>query len=261
LPENVEGGTRPSTRALDAVGQARTIKRRCADARKPAVTCQQERVLLGTLFVTVGDGAAVAEKGVAMSMTRIVCRAAVALAAIALLVPNVDAAPKNGRGNITAVDWNVMQIAIRGVDGKVNTFRVQRDVSVKFSAEGGERFPNPTLRDLAPPMYIWFIYEDWQGKEAPTIQNIDVREIPRGAGRTGSSPGTAPSQPGQGQDMTVRISKITNKSRGEFDADVAGRNQRFVASPPNMLSRWREGDLVIVTAQGRTVTNIRPAQQ
>jgi hypothetical protein len=199
-----------------------------------------------------------------MSMTRILCRAAVALAAIALLVPNVDAAPKNGRGNITAVDWNVMQIAIRGVDGKVNTFRVRRDASVKFSADGGERFPNPTLRDLAPPMYIWFIYEDWQGKEAPTIQDIDVREFPRGAGRTGGSgSGTNPGGGGQtGQDMTVRISRITNESRGEFDADVAGRNQRFRASPPSMLNRWREGDLVIVTVESRnTVTNIRQANQ
>src|SRR5262245_3071320 len=199
-------------------------------------------------------------------MTRVLCRLAVAVAATALLVPSVDAAPKNGRGNITAVDWNVMQIAIRGVDGKVNTFRVRRDCSVKFSAEGGERFPNPTLRDLAPPMYIWFIYEDWNGAEAPTIQNIDVREIPRGAGRTGgSSGGTNPAPPGggqAGQDMTVRLWKITNERNGDFQADVAGRKQMFRAQPPGMLSRWREGDLVIVTVQGRnTVTNIRQANQ
>jgi hypothetical protein len=195
-----------------------------------------------------------------MSMTRILCRSVVALAAAALLVPSVDAAPKNGRGNITAVDWNVMQIAIRGVDGKTNTFRVQRDASVKFSAEGGERFPNPTLRDLAPPMYIWFIYEDWNGKEAPTIQNIDVREIPRGAGRTGSSPGGTNPGGGQSQEMTVRIWKITNERNGDFQADVAGRKQMFRAAPPGMLSRWREGDLVIITVAGRnTVTDIRQA--
>jgi hypothetical protein len=197
-----------------------------------------------------------------MSMTRILCRSAVALAAAALLVPSVDAAPKNGRGNITAVDWNVMQIAIRGVDGKTNTFRVRRDASVKFSAEGGERFPNPTLRDLAPPMYIWFIYEDWDGKEAPTIQDIDVREVPRGAGRTGGSPGTNPGGGQQSQDMTVRIMKITNESRGDFQADVAGRRQTFRASPANILSRWREGDLVIVRVESRNiVTDIRPANQ
>jgi hypothetical protein len=197
-----------------------------------------------------------------MSMTRILCRSAVALAAAALLVPSVDAAPKNGRGNITAVDWNVMQIAIRGVDGKTNTFRVRRDASVKFSAEGGERFPNPTLRDLAPPMYIWFIYEDWDGKEAPTIQDIDVREVPRGTGRTGGSPGTNPGGGQQSQDMTVRIMKITNESRGDFQADVAGRRQTFRASPANILSRWREGDLVIVRVESRNiVTDIRPANQ
>src|SRR4249920_545668 len=127
-------------------------------------------------------------KGAAMSLTRTVCHLAGAVAVTALLVPSVDAAPKNGRGNITAVDWNVMQIAIRGVDGKVNTFRVKSDTSVKFSADGGDAFPNPTLKDLAPPMYIWFIYEDWDGKEAPTIQDIDVREVPRGSGRANPSP-------------------------------------------------------------------------
>ena len=194
-----------------------------------------------------------------MSITRTASRMAVALAAAALFVPPALAAPKNGRGNITSVDWNAMQIAIRGVDGKVNTFRVKPNASIKFSAEGGENFPNPTLRDLAPPMYVWFVYEDWDGKEAPTIQDFDVREVPRGAG-----PGTSPGSGGGSQpakDMTVRISKITNQSRGEFDADVAGRNQRFRASNPSMLNRFREGDLVIVTVERQNfVTNIKRAQ-
>jgi hypothetical protein len=196
-----------------------------------------------------------------MSITRTASRMAVALAAAALFMPSAFAAPKNGRGNITAVDWTAMQIAIRGVDGKVNTFRVRRDAGVKFSAEGGERFPNPTLRDLAPPMYVWFVYEDWDGKEAPTIQDFDVREVPRGAGRTGSSAGGSGSGGSQAaKDMTVRISKITNESRGDFQADVAGRKQMFRAAPPSMLNRWREGDLVVVTVEGRnTVTNIKNA--
>jgi hypothetical protein len=199
-----------------------------------------------------------------MSITRTGCHLAVALVSAALVVPSAFAAPKNGRGNITAADWNVMQIAIRGVDGKVNTFRVKRDAGIKFTAEGGENFPNPTLRDLAPPMYVWFVYEDWDGKEAPTIQDFDVREVPRGAGRGGSSVGSESGSQAP-RDMTVRISKITNESRGEFDADAAGRNQRFRASNPNMLDRWRPGDLVVVTVEGRTVqgrstvTNIKSA--
>jgi hypothetical protein len=114
-------------------------------------------------------------------------------------------------------------------------------------------------------MYIWFIYEDWNGAEAPTIQDFDVREVPRGAGRTGgssSSAGSGSSGSQASQDMTVRIWKITNESRGDFQADVAGRKQMFRAQPAGMLSRWREGDLVIVTVQGRnTVTNIRGANQ
>jgi hypothetical protein len=34
----------------------------------------------------------------------------------------------------------------------------------------------------------------------------------------------------------------------------------FRAAPPSMLNRWREGDLVVVTVEGRnTVTNIKNA--
>jgi hypothetical protein len=196
-----------------------------------------------------------------MSITGTVCRLAMTLAAATLIVPLALAAPKNGRGNITAVDWNAMQVAIRGVDGKVNTFRVKPSASVKFTAEGAENFRNPTLRDLAPPMYVWFVYEDWDGKEAPTIQDFDVREVPRGAVQTGSSAGSGSGGGTQApRDMTVRISRITNESRGEFQADVAGRKQVFRTSPPSMLNRWREGDLVVVTVEGRnTVTNIKNA--
>ncbi len=197
-----------------------------------------------------------------MSLLRTVCATAAALAVALLFVPSSEAAPKNGRGNIQAVDWNVMQIAIRGVDGKVNTFRVKRNASVKFSADGGDAFPNPTLKDLAPPMYIWFVYEDWDGREAPTIQDIDVREVPRGAGRPKPEPTANPGGGGQGQELLVRIMKFTNERRGEFRADVAGRQQNFRTVHPNMLSRWREGDLVLITVQGRnTVTDMRRPPQ
>ncbi len=60
--------------------------------------------------------------------------------------------------------------------------------------------------------------------------------------------------------MTVRLWKFTNESRGEFQADVAGKKQQFRTAHPNMLRDWREGDLVIVTVEGRnTVTNIKRA--
>jgi hypothetical protein len=191
-----------------------------------------------------------------MTLTRLVRLAAVAAAA-SLFVPPLEAAPKNGRGNIQAVDWNVMQMAIKGVDGKVNTFRVKRDANVKISGDGGENFPNPTLRDLASPMYIWFVYEDWDGKEAPTINEIDVREMPRGASRSTST--TTPPSSSTTRDLLVRIMKFTNTSRGEFRADVAGRQQTFRTVHPNMLSRWREGDLVLLTVQGsNSVTDMKP---
>ena len=64
----------------------------------------------------------------------------------------------------------------------------------------------------------------------------------------------------QSRELKVRIWKFTNESRGEFKADVAGRKQDFRTVHPNMLSRWREGDLVVITVEGRnTVTSIKRA--
>jgi hypothetical protein len=106
-------------------------------------------------------------------------------------------------------------------------------------------------------MYIWFVYEDWDGKEAPTINEIDVREMPRGASRSTST--TTPPSSSTTRDLLVRIMKFTNTSRGEFRADVAGRQQTFRTVHPNMLSRWREGDLVLLTVQGsNSVTDMKP---
>src|SRR5206468_3913140 len=155
---------------------------------------------------------------------------------------------------IQAVDWNVMQMAIKGVDNKVNTFRVVRDCGMKWT-DGAEVYSK--LRDVAPRMYVYFIYEDYGGKEAPMIQNIEVREVPKDmlAARGNQGGRDNASQPSGGEgasrQIKVMILKVTDERRGEFRADVAGRPQTFHAQNARDLRALREGDFVILTLERR----------
>jgi len=188
-----------------------------------------------------------------MSLIRAFRTVALAFLAVAVLASPAFARVKSARGNITAVDWNVMQIAIKGVDGKVNTFRVRQDAGVKFT-DGAEAFPNPGLKDLAPPMYVWFDFEDYEGQEPGLIQKFDVRDMPADMRKYGASgtAGTAgsPVLAGNERQLRVRLQSLNTRS-GEFKADVAGRSQSFRATSGSLLRSFREGDLVVVTVQRR----------
>ncbi len=87
------------------------------------------------------------------------------------------AAKEFGRGNITAVDWNAMQIEIKTPKGGTLTYKVAPNVEVKFT-DGRADFPNPTYKDLAAPMYIHFVFED------QIISSADVREVGTAPRRT-----------------------------------------------------------------------------
>lgn len=187
-----------------------------------------------------------------MSVGQVVRTAIVAVAVAALFVPASEAAQMKGRGTIQAVDWNVMQMAIKGVDNKVNTFRVARDCGIKYT-DGAEVYSK--LRDLAPRMYVYFIYEDYGGQEAPMIQDVEVREVPKDmlAARANQGGGNAaqPSGGDSSRQLKVMILKITDEKRGEFRADVAGSAQTFRAQNPRDLRAFREGDFVVLTLERR----------
>jgi hypothetical protein len=177
-----------------------------------------------------------------------------------LAAPAVFAGPKNARGNVTAVDWNRNQIQIKDPQGNVNMFRIDPNASVRFD-DGAEAYPNPTVRDIVAPMYLHFVYEDFNGEQTPLIQSVQVREIPanlrtpgaranQGSGAAGGSGGT--------RTVKARITSLDER-RGEFRADVAGRSESFRAERPRQLERFREGDLVVITANGDLVTSIQSA--
>jgi Cu/Ag efflux protein CusF len=216
--------------------------------------------------------------------------ALLATALVAVLGPALPAhaAREFSRGNITAVDWRVMQIEIKTPQGGRLTYKVDRNCSVKFTDGAGD-FPNPKLEDLAPPMYIHFVFEN------QTMFEIDVKEVgsaprPRaqGADRQSSDRDRASSdrdrassdrdrassdrdrassdrdrassdrdrassdrdRTGSDRQIKVRILRVDER-RGTFDADVAGRRQAFRAESGRLLRGFGEGDLVILILDRR----------
>jgi Cu/Ag efflux protein CusF len=196
-----------------------------------------------------------------MKTTRVLF-GALALCAVAAPRPAL-AARDFSRGNIEAVDWNVMQIAIRTTQGGTLTYAVARDASVKFT-DCPECFPSPTLQDLAPRMYVHFQFED---KDVDEIVSFDVKEIGSAPRRVTPGKATAPvaTLPGaSAQDLKVKILS-TDTRRGTFQADVAGRRQTFRAANSGELRDLREGDLAVITVERRgsedVATRIRAAGQ
>jgi hypothetical protein len=180
--------------------------------------------------------------------------ASIVLAA-ALAPLSAPAAEDYSRGNIQAVDWNVMQIAIRTTQGGTLTYKVFPNASVKFT-DCPECFPNPTLKDLAPPMYVHFVFEDL---DVDTIKSFDVKEIGSAPRRSSGSSGSSGSSSSgvSGRDLKVKILRMDER-RGTFTADVAGRSQNFRARSGD-LRDFREGDLAIITVDNGEVTAIRAA--
>jgi Cu/Ag efflux protein CusF len=183
-------------------------------------------------------------------------RFSAAAAALALFPLAATAADDHNRGNVEAVDWSVNQIAIRTAQGGTLTYKVFPNASVRFT-DCPECFPNPTLRDLAPPMYVHFVFEDL---DVDTIKSFDVKEIgsaPRRSGPRASSSDSSPSSGVSGRDLKVKIMRMDER-RGTFTADVAGRSQNFRARSGD-LRDFREGDLAVITVDNGEVTAIRAA--
>lgn len=197
-----------------------------------------------------------------MYLNKLLRTAALVSVGFAVLASPAFAAVKSARGNVQSVDWTAMQIAIKGVDGKINTFLVRPDTGVKFT-DTPEAFPAPGLKDIVAPMYVWFDFEDYNGQQPGLIQQIDVHDMPADMRKArlaaaGGADGTATLSANERQ-LRVRLQTLSTKS-GEFKADVAGRNTTFKATSGSLLTPFREGDLVVITIQRTNgqdrVTNI-----
>jgi hypothetical protein len=182
---------------------------------------------------------------------------AAAAMAIALAAP-MAAAQERGEeiiGTINSVSGR--SIAVKHQDGRDIRINVAPSTEVYFQDSGDRKlFPNPGIDDLRAGMGVRFVYNDGN----PT--RVTVHFVPAGFQRGQATP--APGIPESGstggsEQLKVRIKSIDRGGR-EMTVDVAGRERRYTVDRGE-AGRFQEGDLVLITTNGRTVTRIDSADE
>jgi hypothetical protein len=181
-----------------------------------------------------------------MRMSQMKWRAAAPLLTAALLLAAAPEAKANTeRGNIVSTDWRSMKMEIKSPNGRTKFWNVQRDCTVKFSDKETE-FPNPKLKDLREPMYIWFSFKEG----TDVIHTIDVKEV-----------GFEPSKEGPGAQQTGVITNL-DANIGHVELDLGAGPQTFKVEPKEQLKAFKRGQKVKVMIDSRgpqeIVTKITP---
>jgi hypothetical protein len=171
--------------------------------------------------------------------------AAPLLTAALLLAATAEAKTNTERGNIVSTDWRNMKLEIKSPNGRTKFWNVQRDCTVKFTDKTRE-FPNPKLKDLRDPMYIWFMFE----AGTDVIHTIDVTEV-----------GFEPSKGGPGAPQTGVITNL-DANIGHVELDLGAGPQTFKVEPKAQLKAFKRGQKVKVLIDSRgpqeIVTKITP---
>ena len=165
-------------------------------------------------------------------------------AALLMAVP-AQAKVTKEMGNIVSTDWRKMEIEIKNPRGRLKTWPVARDCTVKFTDKKSE-FPDPKLSDLREPMYIWFFYQDGTIE----IDSVEVREV-----------GFEPSRGGPGAEQKGVITNL-DATIGHVEVDLGAGKQTFKVEPKQQLRAFRRGQRVILLIENRNgediVTKITP---
>lgn len=165
-------------------------------------------------------------------------------AALLMAVP-AQAKVTKEMGNIVSTDWRKMEIEIKNPRGRLKTWPVARDCTVKFTDKKND-FPNPELSDLTAPMYIWFFYQDG----TILIESIEVREV-----------GFEPSKGGTGAEQKGVITNL-DANVGHVEVDLGAGKQTFKVEPKQQLLAFKRGQRVILLIDKRNgeeiVTKITP---
>lgn len=165
-------------------------------------------------------------------------------AVLALLAFAAAAAPAlaqdvtKEKANILAVDWNAMQVRLKDPQGRERTWVVAKDATVEFS-DKREQFPNPKLKDLVPPMYVFFSYKS----DTKEIVAFEVRQV-------GFEPGkeTKPA-PDASTGMQSAVITAVDVNVGQVEVDLAGGRKTFWVEPKGQLSAYKAGDRVSIQVE------------
>jgi hypothetical protein len=128
---------------------------------------------------------------------------------------------------------------------------VSSRTEVYFRDPGDRRdFPNPTVDDLREGMGVRF------APGTATPDRIVVHYVPPGTSRANRPARAEPrSEPVRTESRQVKA-RLQSIGRREIEADVAGRSTTFSLDPQGLASRYRSGDLVVLTIEGRGNTQV-----
>lgn len=166
-------------------------------------------------------------------------------AVLALLACAAAAAPAlaqdvtKEKANILAVDWNAMQVRLKDPQGRERTWVVAKDATVEFS-DKREQFPNPKLKDLVPPMYVFFSYKT----DSKEITHFEVRQV-------GFEPGkeTKPAPDASTTGMQSAVITAVDANVGQVEVQLAGGRKTFWVEPKGQLSAYKAGDRVSIQVE------------
>jgi Cu/Ag efflux protein CusF len=139
-----------------------------------------------------------------------------AILAVATAWPAIALAQnvEHGRGNIVSIDANRGTIDLRDPQGRTATWRFNRGAAVKFT-DGRNFFPNPSVQDLRPPMYVHYTFRN------EVIDSFDVVEL-------GFEPGneqSASERKEQGKARTV-VGRVTAYDASVRQVEIEHRGER-----------------------------------
>jgi hypothetical protein len=126
-------------------------------------------------------------------------------------------AVEHGRGKIVSIDFERQRVVLRDPKDQEASWRFRSDASVKFS-DGAASFPDPSVRDLRPPMYVHYMFRD------RVIVSFDVVEL-------GFQPGTQSNlsslrQPGTPRTVVGRVTAYDPEVR-QVAVDHDGVTEAF----------------------------------
>jgi hypothetical protein len=126
---------------------------------------------------------------------------------------------EHGRGDVTAIDVSRGEVELKDPQGKVRTWRFERDATVKVSDDSRAFTRNPTTADLRPPMYVHFTYVN------DVIQTFEIIEIRAQAGNAGASAGST-AQSGTPRTVVGNVTAYDPKVR-QVEVSHDGRRETF----------------------------------
>jgi Cu/Ag efflux protein CusF len=166
---------------------------------------------------------------------------AATIAAPAVFAQNLN----KERGNILAVDWNAMQVRLKDPQGRERTWPVSRTAVVEFN-DKREKFPNPKLQDLVPPMYVHFTFH----ADTKEIVKFEVAEVGFEPGaRGGAAPSASTSAAASAAGTQTATITAIDANVGQVEVQTAAGKHTYWVEPKTLLKNYKAGDRVRIQVQ------------